>query len=888
MLELGAIGFTAPWALGALALAPILWLLLRLLPPAPRHQSFPPLVLLAALGSAEDSTARTPWWMLALRLLAVILLVAAAAGPVAHPRAHHANSPLVLVIDDGWAAAADWRDRQAFAQSVLRHADRLGRPVRLVATAPPFLSDDWLTATEALARLAALEPKPWPTGRSEVRKAVAAWPRDTVTEVVWLTDGLEDGAGQELMRELQTLGGGVELVFGRAALLLSPPEESGAADRLTARLVRAQAPPEPERIAVRASDPAGRVLARAETELPAGRTEARIEIRLPADLRNQVVRLDIDGMMGAGTSALLDERWRRRPVGLAALDEAAVPLLAPLYYLDRALAPFADLHHGEVGSLMDRGVAMLVLADLPPPSASMTRRLTEWVEAGGVLVRFAGPETARAISGRTTPDPLAPVALRTGGRSLGGAMSWTNPQGLAAFPDHGPFAGLTADPDIRVASQVLAEPVPDLAERTWASLTDGTPLVTGRRQGKGWLVLIHTTANAEWSNLPLSGLFVEMTRRLTQLSTGLVADRPAGPAMPIETLDGFGRLTPPGPLVVARPEGAPVGPRHPPGFYGSGPWRQAVNLAPLIGPLRPLAAVPGVKSTALSGQKPGERDLRGPLLLAAGLLVLLDLMVSLGLRGLLTRAALAALALTAAALPAHAADPAPPEAALSTRLAWVRTHDGETDRKSAAGLKALSKLVGQRSTARLAAPVGIDLEADPVHLYPLIYWPVGVAQKPPSPAAIARLTAYLRAGGMIVLDSAGDGANAGGEADSARALTADLALPGLVPVGPDHVLTRSFYLLRELPGRWNGPAWAADPRAGGQDGVSPVVAGANDWAGAWATDERDRPLYACVPGGERQREMALRFGVNLVMYALTGNYKADQVHLPAILERLGR
>ena len=71
------------------------------------------------------------------------------------------------------------------------------------------------------------------------------------------------------------------------------------------------------------------------------------------------------------------------------------------------------------------------------------------------------------------------------------------------------------------------------------------------------------------------------------------------------------------------------------------------------------------------------------------------------------------------------------------------------------------------------------------------------------------------------------------------------------------------------------------------DGVSPVVIGSHDWAAAWAVDDRGRPLFATVPGGEEQREHAYRFGVNLVMYALAGNYKADQVHVPLIMRRLG-
>jgi hypothetical protein len=130
-----------------------------------------------------------------------------------------------------------------------------------------------------------------------------------------------------------------------------------------------------------------------------------------------------------------------------------------------------------------------------------------------------------------------------------------------------------------------------------------------------------------------------------------------------------------------------------------------------------------------------------------------------------------------------------------------------------------------------------------------------------------------------------------------RRLTAKLDLPPLEVVPPDHVLTKTFYILHDFPGRWaGGKVWIealppAGPDAGpvrGGDGVSPVIIGGNDWAGAWAVDAQGHPLVDVMPGGARQREMAIRFGINVVMYALTGNYKADQVHAPAILERMGK
>jgi hypothetical protein len=159
----------------------------------------------------------------------------------------------------------------------------------------------------------------------------------------------------------------------------------------------------------------------------------------------------------------------------------------------------------------------------------------------------------------------------------------------------------------------------------------------------------------------------------------------------------------------------------------------------------------------------------------------------------------------------------------------------------------------------------------------------------------------MKNGGTIIFDTRddnGDSIDLTGEATLAlralRAILASLDIPPLEPVPPDHVLTKAFYLMQSFPGRWaNGQLWveASDGEvrdAGRADGVSSIVIGSNDYAAAWAIDASGRPMFPAVPGGERQREFAFRAGVNVVMYALTGNYKADQVHVPALLERLGQ
>ncbi|WP_366942726.1 DUF4159 domain-containing protein [uncultured Paracoccus sp.] len=250
-------------------------------------------------------------------------------------------------------------------------------------------------------------------------------------------------------------------------------------------------------------------------------------------------------------------------------------------------------------------------------------------------------------------------------------------------------------------------------------------------------------------------------------------------------------------------------------------------------------------------------------------------------------------------------DPALAAAARQVALAYVLTGDPDTDETSRQGMDGLSQGLTLRTTVEPGPPIGIDLDRDDLSLLTFLYWPVTDAQPAPSPSAYLKLDHFLRSGGMILFDT-GDGDVAGlggpdGEAELQR-LAAPLDIPPLAPVPDDHVLTRTFYLLDDFPGRWQGtPLWAeaagttAETGAGVgfrrlNDGVSPVLIGANDWAEAWAIDDRGLPTHQIGSGldGERQRELALRFGINLIMYVLTGNYKSDQVHVPELLDRLGR
>jgi hypothetical protein len=563
------------------------------------------------------------------------------------------------------------------------------------------------------------------------------------------------------------------------------------------------------------------------------------------------------------------------------------------------------VRRGDISDLLHREIAMLVLADTAPGTQADHAALVKWMEAGGVLLRFAGPDLAESS------DDLLPVTLRRGGRTIGGALSWEKPARLAPFSSDSPFAGLAIPNDVTIERQVLAEPSLDLAGKTWARLTDGTPLVTGERRGQGWLVLVHTTGSPAWSNLALSGLFVQMLRRIVALSQGVEGAGDA-PLPPIETLDGYGRLqkAPANIRPIAGKDiaAAIASASQPPGYYGAVDARHALNLSSAVKSIAVLDRLPNgvVRDTLTRG---AEFDLRPALLAGALAFVLLDLLIAYALRGLLPglggrrgRGAAVAVLLAAGwtfgAHPARAAantDAFALQATSEMRLAYVKTGIPSIDEVSRAGLTGLTALLNRRTAIEAAEPMEVDPEQDELIFFPLLYWPVAPEQPSLSPRAIERLNRFIATGGTIFFDTRDQGEDgatgsfAGAASQRLRQLVGGLNIPPLVPVPPDHVLTKSFYLMQDFPGRWaGGQLWVEPTEDRVNDGVATVIIGSNDYAAAWAVDDQGRDLYAVVPGGEAQREQAFRFGVNLVMYALTGNYKSDQVHVPAILERLGQ
>ncbi|MBN8530491.1 MAG: DUF4159 domain-containing protein [Alphaproteobacteria bacterium] len=897
------LSFLTPLALLPLLALPLLWWIIRRRPPLPRAIPFPAMRFLTQQPGTPPPNRRPPWWLLLLRLGLLAGLILALAHPVlmpdeATPMQKDAKQPLAVIVDTGWAAAQNWEPMMKAARLMIEEAGRMNRPVALIPTGETVANLS--AAPSALAALASLAPHPWPVARAPSLDALRRLnqPADKLN-IAWLSDGL--GTKDDLENFTKELGKlGALTIFSPAADDLPFRVETDENSLRVSRFVPGKATVVGTR---------GDTGLTASAAFGTGGRSVNIPLEPLAPVWRTTARLALEGQRHAAAVWLRSPRAQGKIV-IAGQNPTTSdqPLLTDTYYLHKALAPHADIVFASLTELPLKGASIVILPDGPPPPPDAEKALETWVKQGGVLLRFAGPQLLGGLAPES--DALLPVRLLPGDRHLGGNLTWENAQHLKAPSSASPLARLGTPPeDVTVLTQALAAPDTDLQKHTWLALADGTPIISAAPLERGWRILVHVPSmpglvsadqesaaeapvatNGAWSNFPLSGYFENFLRLLPELgSAGDTAISMEGTLIPFKLLDGFGTLVPADDKAKKAVRSEDAKALLPPGLYRSGGFIVPRNLGPEVKNHLPLSAL-GIASQPYADSA-AALDLQPWLLGLALSMLLLDwslLLLPLSWR---FRKPATAVILLAALLHAPAfAAPKDEDAAAKTRLAYIITGDADVDTASERGLTGLSEILTLRTSFRPAPPAGVRLESDALAFYPLLYWPMLPGQQPLSSEALSKLRGYMRGGGMLLLDTKGETAGtlplSGVKGAAPDALTAlatvvgGLELGSLASLPENHTMRRSFYLLKTFSGRHTHPLLLVErenPRQ--NDGVSPVVIGSNDWAYAWAKD-------ANVP--HSQQEEAWRFGVNLVMYALTGNYKTDQIHLDTILRRLGR
>ncbi|WP_416897281.1 MAG: BatA domain-containing protein [Minwuia sp.] len=195
---LSFITFGQPLILLGLLSLPVIWWLLKATPPAPERVIFPPARLIFEMVRQEETPHRTPWWLLLLRLLIAALLVLGLSRPILNPGGEFGGSgPVVLIVDDGWAAAESWPERVRSMVDITNRARREDRVVAILRTTPdpdgvaPRAAV--MSAAQAADTVRGMVPRAWAPDYPAARAALDDLDLSGAVNVFWMSSGTRGG-----------------------------------------------------------------------------------------------------------------------------------------------------------------------------------------------------------------------------------------------------------------------------------------------------------------------------------------------------------------------------------------------------------------------------------------------------------------------------------------------------------------------------------------------------------------------------------------------------------------------------------------------------------------------------------------------------------------------
>jgi hypothetical protein len=922
--------FYHPLYLISLLLLPLIYFLIKLTPPQPHVILFPPISILKKLVPAEKTPKNSPLLLLIVRLFLVGAIITALAGPYYQisDKVIINNQPLLIVVDDSWSSAQDWDQRKNFIQNLIHEAELQSVPTYIYAASDNNISQfiDYATTRN---RIKILNPKPYVPNYSEAINIIREFTKSHENcHIVWLAPALAHPDAGEFITSLEsdkkkTPNISIYANHNDIKILRNPINQKEAIHIDIENYNQSLNSP----IEIIASDFYGNTLFQQHFDQKF-QTKDKILIKAPLELRNKVSHLRINNQHTAGSVALLDDRSRRARIGIFAQskDNSTQPLLSAYYFLSKALNPFADIVIPNSGSitpiddLLSQNITTLILSDVGLLTEPDEHAVAKFLTDGGSLIRFSGPNLAAKA------DDLLPVKLRPASRNLGGAISWEKPKKIAQFEHSSPFYEFSIPDDILISRQLLAEPTNDLNDKTWVRLEDGTPLVTADRRGKGLLVFFHISAETSWSNLPISGLFIDMLNKLSLYSfisdeikkndVTEINNSSQLSLRAVKLLDGFGNFLP-GPIdsvpSISLNNSGFTDSNNLPGFYVDGSITRAVQPISKNEILSKLDDI--IKNKTINTLDDISRyDLSSVFLLLSVLLFLIDTLLSTPKSNLsinifkFPKLILFITILLAPNDEAYAtsspSDQLPSKemiSILTSRLAYVLNGDNNIDATAYDGLKHLTNELRARTSYEPGDPIGLDLNKDDLSLYPLIYWPIYASMPQPNEKVIQKLATFMRFGGTVIFDTRNGDAysNVIGESQESswlRLLLQQLDVPVVEQVPRDHVITKTYYLINKIQGSSEPcDSWVektfmdvADEQRNNfiqsTDNVSSLIITSCNLASAWSRFSRENNFSSNKD--THNLELAMRSGINIVMYTLTGNYKSDQVHKRRIIERL--
>jgi hypothetical protein len=870
-----------PLALVALISLPLILLISKIIPPPPKKQTLPAFDFLKGLSAQKSVVNEAPLWLKILRICGVFLVVLGIASPFFSTQEINKNQAknYLIVLEDGFSNANDFNAaKQQLTNFIKAEAARNGASSQFTLMRTSLgAAQDFSVKSDIvlLNELENINPDPVFNNYSGINQALLRFAAKA--SVICLCDNAYHDGQEEFIRRLKIIGNGQVMLVPpqRNLVIIKDIKENETGYYITLSSINNFLQTQ-----IDFFDKNGDIVTSQNVT-----TSSFVQI--PSFMRRKIFFARLKGQDNAAATRIINIFNSRPLIGLEKHSFDS-PLLADATYIETAAKIKGEVFSDNLDKIIPKNPSAIVFADRGKFTDSEFDDLQKYIRNGGMIIRFSGPQLLASSETRLLPQIIRPEA-----KILSGNFTW-NDKSIGTFDTNSPFYGLEFGNDAQISRLAVFEPGGEPAE-IWAQMKDKSPLVSAKKIGNGYVVLVHTGLIGGWSNLGLTKYLYEVLERvlLRAQNIGLPATSlpPTQAMQPIATIDGNGKINknPVGQKSVLPDEWQDLKAdiNHPPGIYSGGGSTLILNMIGDDFILKPYKFDSGFTQLPQSGAK--QAFIR-PILIAGGIILLLLEMVFAFLvrgRAFAKTAALTMLLLALPLMPDNSNAQTPKTDDII--LGYIATPDAATNQKAKAGLEGLKTALNRRTNVEPAGVKAIDPEKDDLALYPVLYWLLPDKPQPLSPLAKQRLNLFMENGGMLFIDTRGGGRDATSARNITRIALGGLKIPPLEKVPAEHVVNKTFYLLRFYPARFgNANIWleartATDLTA--NDGVSPIIITDGDFASVWANGADASPL-AAINGTDLQREISFRVGINIYLYALTGQYKNDQVHLPLLLERL--
>ena len=889
-----------PALIGLISL-PIIFYIIRFYPPTPKQKDFSSLFLLKDIISKSSSKSKFPIWLLIFRLLICMLIILFFSDPfISNSKKNTEVKNYIIIADNSWSIANNWQNFKQILNKISLEAESNGKEVHIYLTSfsekfePTILNSN----NAVLEFINNNPPLPQQTERKSINEILLKNNYFKSSKVFFIFSNLDS-----ISKKAQTKTLEIIKENNPAIEIINPIKKITFIDNVvfnneTLEInIKRKGIYNNNSLILKISGNQSEILFKKEYFFKKDINEIQIKETFPLETINQFFKISILNENHAGSSFYLDDIRKNLSIGIVAetdsLDEK--PLLSPTYYLKKSLNKSHKILVSPTKDLLKDNKSLIFLPSNSKLTKNDYKNLKEWVSNGGVLIRFADNKIV-AQKDLYFDEKIYYQTLR----KMATEFSLRNTLSINTFKKNTLFDNLSIPDDLIFKKQLLTERF-DSDILVLASLQDQSPLITMKEVDKGKVILFHVTSNNEWSNLPLSGLFQDIINRLL-LITKVRKNKNSEVMILKSKVNSFGELTNPIKKYsllnsLELNKNAPSF-STPAGIYENESLSVALNLSGNLNTETYYSEI-DEKILIKNDYKKSIFKLKRYILIIIFIMFFIDMLINIIIKknfifknffkstnlSLFVSVLFFTLTININALGNDNYN--------KVFLAYIKSSDQLLNKIAYSGLTSLQKYLTERTSVNPAGVKEIDITQDKIFFYPLIYWQISKDIINFDDRTIDKIKNYLNSGGMILFDiisqNRSNNIDDEDKLEDLKTLFSELGISGLFQINSNHTLSKSYYLLDKYPGRYDNKILLIDTdNLEYNDGVSSIIVGYNHWAGAWAKDKNNYPLYQAVPGGERQRELSIRFGINLVMYALTGNYKSDQIHNKSILQRLER